>query len=195
MIYGVVAPGISGVYDNFDYVKRIHVLYPYCKFRKFKTESEAWDFVKRNENKHSFTTLTRYGDTFDSMYVRMEYFIEPTRLCYNFRTEGVGNIKLVSDKAIVDNRRNLVMAEIRDMHLNPGMISAHMIAIYHGLDLLGDYLDVDIVVNNHSTYYALMSYTGNSRVVRRTTDKVKSRLGNISVTLRIEEDFIDELKG
>ena len=192
MIYGVVAPGISGVYENFDYVRRIQTLYPYCKFRKFHTESEAWNFVKRYENKHAFTTLTHYGDTFDKLCVKMEYFIENDTIYYNFRTKGVGTIKLYSDTAIINNRSDLIMAELRDVHLNPMMISAHMIAIYHGLVLLGDYLDVDVLVRTHSVYYALMSYTGNNRVIRRTTEKIKHRLGNLSVTLRVSEDNEDE---
>lgn len=187
-MYAIVAPGISGVYEDFEYIRRIQTLYPYCKYRKFKSEEEAWSFVRRYDNKHSFTQLTRYGDTFDKMFVGMEYFVTEDKIYYNFRTGNIGNIKLISDKAVIDNRNDLIMACISDMHLNPNMISAHMIAIYHGLDMLGDFLDVDILVHTHSIYYALMSYTGNSRVIKRTTDKIKSRLGNISITLRVEEE-------
>lgn len=191
MTYGVVAPGISGVYEDFDYVRRIQTLYPYCKFRKFRTEEEAWDFVNRNENKRQFTNLKQYGDTFDKLFVQMEYFIEKDKIYYNFDTSGVGAIKLTSVTAIIDNRSELIMACMKDIHLNPNMISAHMVAIYHGLDIIGDYLDVDIVINNHSVYYALMSYTGKSRVIRRTTDRIKDRLGNVSVTIRTKEDIDD----
>lgn len=192
MTYGVVAPGISGVYEDFEYVKRIQTLYPYCKFRKFKTEKEALEFIKRNENKHDFTELNHYGDTFDKMFVRVEYFITEDSILYNVDTHRVGHIKLLSEDAIIDNRNGLSMVKICNISLNPNMISSHMIAIYHILKILGNYLDADIIVNNHAVFYALMSYSGKNRVIKRTTDLIKSRLGNMSITLRIEGDKEDE---
>ena len=76
MPYGVVAPGIHAVYEDFAPVKRIMTLYPYPKFRKFKTEEEAWAFVKRHQNKHVYSGITKYGDTFDNHYVSAEFKIK-----------------------------------------------------------------------------------------------------------------------
>ena len=56
--------------------------------------------------------------------------------------------------------------------------------------MLGDFVDVDITVPNHSIFYALTAYTGNSQVIRRTLQCIKMRLGKVSLTLK--ENIIHE---
>lgn len=194
-MYAVTAPGISGVYKNYEDIKRIKVLYPYCKFALVANEEEGWKFVNRYKNPYTFSNLKHYGDTFDRLVVRMQYFIDKDRICFNFNTRGVGKIKLLSDDFLIDTRADIIMAELRDIKLNPNLLSGHLISIYYGLDLLGDFIDVDVQLDNHATYYALMSYTGKNRTITRITDKIKNRLGRVSVTLNIDEDieYIDEL--
>ena len=63
-------------------------------------------------------------------------------------------------------------------------ISGHIIAIYNGIKLLGDFIDVEVVVPDHSVFYAIRSYTGNNRAITRLKDYLKVRLGKVSVTLR-----------
>lgn len=189
MPYGVVAPGICTVYEDFKSVQRIMALYPYPKFRKFRTTEEAWAFVRRYNNKHFYHGVYKYGDTFNNHYISMEYFIGKDSLYYNFRTKKIGYVKIVSSKAEVQNGANLITARIRNIYLNPNMISAHLIAIYHGLELLGDFVDVDVTVKDHSVFYALMTYKGQNRVIRRVLDKINSRLGKLSVSL---PDFGEE---
>lgn len=192
MPYGVVAPGIHAVYEDFAPVKRIMTLYPYPKFRKFKTEEEAWAFVKRHQNKHVYSGITKYGDTFDNHYVKMEYFIGDNSLYYNFRTDKIGYIKIISNKATVQNRTSLIMARIDNISLNRDMISSHLIAIYHGLDLIGDFIDVDVTVPDHSIFYTLMTYSGYSKVINRVLTQIRDRLGKLSVSLPALQEVIND---
>ena len=194
MPYGVVAPGIRAVYEDFSSVKRIMALYPYPKFRKFKTDEDAWNFVKRYQNKHVYAGISKYGDTFDTHYVKMEYFIGKNALYYNFRTSKIGYIKVISNKAVIQNRTNLIMARVDNISLNSEMITAHLIAIYHGLQLLGDFIDVDVSVPAHSIFYTLMTYSGYNKVILRVLEQIRNRLGKLSVSLPDmgEEDYDEE---
>lgn len=195
MPYGVVAPGISGVYEDFSSIERIMALYPYPKFRKFKNEEDAWSFVKRYNNKHVYGGINKYGDTFDTHFVRMEYFIGEDTLYFNFRTSKIGYIRIVSGKATIQNKSNLIMARIDNIFLNKDMITAHLIAIYHGLQLIGDFIDVDVTVPDHSIFYTLMTYKGNSKVINRVLEQIRNRLGKLSVSLPdlgTEEEDVSE---
>jgi hypothetical protein len=183
MPYAVIAPGIHTVYSDFKSVERVMALYPYPKFRKFKKEEDAWAFVKRNKNKHKFTYLNKYGDTFDNMYIRMEYFIGKSSIYYNFFTKKLGYVKIISEKAIIENRANVITAELPNTFLDNDMITGHLIAIYYGLQMIGEFIDVDITVPDHSILYTLISYSGNNEVILRVKNLIKSRTGKISVSM------------
>lgn len=183
-MYAVIAPGLKGVYSNVSAVNKITALYPYTKFRKFKTEEECWAFLGQHSNKHGLDEVKDFGDTFNKHKVRMEYFIQGTSIYYNYHTQGLGEIRVRSTEALIENRLALVKAEITDTVLDPSSISGHIIAIYRGIKLLGDFIDVEVVVPDHSIYYAIRSYSGTNRAITRLANYIESRLGNISITLR-----------
>lgn len=183
MWYAVVAPNISGVYSSFEPVRRIKALYPYCKFRTVVTEEDGWAFVKRYKNLHNFTQLRHYGSTFEKLCIDMEYFITNNSIFFNFFLNDYGYLRLHTDKCLVRYSADLIMVEMPNIKLDKDSIFGNLIAIYHGLSLLGDYVDVDITLPNHSIFYALTSYTGDNRVITRVTNHIKERLGNVSFTL------------
>lgn len=183
-MFAVVAPGLKGIYEDPATIDKILALYPYTKFRKFATEEECWDFLNRFENNRGVEVITNFGDTFDFQHVVMTYYIHNSNLYYNFDTKGLGTLRLSSDKAVIENRTNLVKAMLPNVIVNPNTISGHIIAIYHGIQLLGDYIDVEVVVPDHSIFYAMHSYTGDNRAIRRLRNYTAERVGKVSVTLR-----------
>ena len=160
-MYAVVAPGLKGIYEDPKVIDKIMALYPYTKFRKFQTEEE-----------------------FDKHHVVMEYFIRNPNVYFNYDTSKLGTLRLVKDTAIIENRTNLIKAMIPNLIVDRESISGNIIAIYNGIKLLGDFIDVEVVVPDHSIFYAIRSYTGNNRAIARLKDYLKVRLGKVSVTLR-----------
>ena len=183
-MYAVVAPGLKGVYEDYTAIERILVLYPYTKFRKFETEAECWEFISRNENKHGLEDITNFGDTFEKHHVLMEYFIRNSNLYYNFDTKTLGTLRLVGDRALIENRNGLIKAQINNVAVDSNKIQGHIIAIYQGIKLLGDFIDVEVIVPDHSIFYAIRSYTGENRAIKRLQDYLRSRQGKVSITLR-----------
>lgn len=182
-MYAVVAPGIHGVYTDTKTVERIRALYPYAKIRNFRDEDECWKFVNRYKNSYALDDVYNYGKTFDNMFVTMEYFIRDS-LYFNYDTSKVGYIKIISDRAVVNNKAELITARLDNIALEDKSIFGHLIAIYHGLKLIGDMLDVNVVVPDHSVFYALNTYTGNNRVISRVRSFIDSRQGKVSLTIR-----------
>ncbi|MCM1441551.1 MAG: hypothetical protein NC131_20440, partial [Roseburia sp.] len=64
------------------------------------------------------------------------------------------------------------------------LISSHLIAIWHGLRIIGDFVDVDVTVPDHSVFYALMTYKGKNKVINRVREFIDKRPANVSVTLK-----------
>lgn len=183
-MWAVVGPGLHGIYTNYSKVEDILAVFPYSTVRKFRTEEECKRFINQNINKHKFGKITTYGNTFKHLYVRMEYFIQKDKVLYNFDITHAGYMRISHPMAIISNHRKNIKVTLPNIYLDNDLIQGHMIAIYHGVKILGSYMDVDIIVPDHSIFYALKTYTGNNRIVRKTQTLLKERLGEFSVTIR-----------
>lgn len=186
MPYAVIVPGLSTVYNKYEDVERICSLYPYPKFRKFQTEEECWEYVKRHTSKKVYTDITKYGETFNSHYVKMEYFIRSDKVYYNYFTKQMGYISIENHdpNVIVENMSGSIKAILTDIYLNDDMINSHLIAIWHGLKIIGEYVDIDVQVPDHSVFYALMTYKGNSRTINRVRNYIDTRAAKVSVSMK-----------
>lgn len=185
-MYAVVAPGFSSVYTNWKDVERIHALYPYCKWRKCSNELDAQEFIKRNTNNHIVKQLYNYGDTLRDLYIDAVYKIGKDCVYYIFYCQRVGNIRLHNDNALIEYKGSKIYVKIPNIYLSDKSIAGHMSAIHNMLQLLGEYVDVNITLPNFSVYYALTSYSrGNSRAITVTRDLIDRRLCNVAYTLRM----------
>jgi hypothetical protein len=184
--YGYVGPGIRGVQNDINVIRKLLAVYPYLKFRKKKTEEEAWAFVEREGKRPTLKRITKYGDIFNTHYVTVEYFIQDGSVFYNIFTKNIGYIRISSDdeNVLIENRSELIKIELSNIHLNNEFISSHAIAIYHILRLLGSYVDVEILVPDHSIFYMLTAYTGTKSSLVRVLKYIESRKGNIAVTVK-----------
>ena len=183
-MYAVVAPGLKGVYYNYTEVERILALYPYTKFRKFRTEEECWAFINRNTTKRTFGVVNTYGDVFSNFYVTMSYFIQKDRILFSYDTSRVGYIRIEDPKLIIENGRDYINVIMNNIFLDNSTIMGHMIAIYQGVNTLGDFLDVNIIVPDHSVFYALNSYSGKNRIILKTRNYLKERTARYAVSVR-----------
>lgn len=186
MPYAVIVPGINTVYQTWGEVERIIALYPYPKYRKFATEEECWEYVRRHTTKRIYTDITKYGETFDNLYVKMEYFIRGDKVYYNYKTGKMGYIAIESTdpSVIVINRTSGIKAILKDIYLNDNLITSHMIAIWHGLRIIGEFVDIDIRVPDHSIFYALMTYKGSNKTINRVRRYIDERMAKVSVSMK-----------
>lgn len=186
MPYAVIVPGINTVFKSWNEVQRISILYPYARYRKFKTEEECWEYVKRYTTRRVYHDISKYGETFNRHYVTMEYFIRADKVYYNFFTKKLGYIAIVSEDANVEviNRTGNIKVILKNIYLDDNIISNHLIAIWHGLRIIGDLIDVDVRVPDHSIFYALMTYNGKTRSINRVRTYIDERLAKVSVSMK-----------
>lgn len=184
MYYGYVGGGIKTVVRDFEKIRELQLKHPYSSFRKFYYEDKAWAWVKRRASIKDVKNIIRYGDTFHECYATMEYFITDDAVYYNFRTPKLGKIFLTSsDKNVsIENRLDLIMVKLSNAKLGDTILG-HLSAIYAGIRILGEFIDVEIVAKDHSIFYALTRYTGNDNRIRRVAEYLDQRVAKFSVTL------------
>jgi hypothetical protein len=189
-MYAVIAPGFKGVYDNPRVLDKIMALYPYARFRKYRTEEECWEFLNKNTVTRGISAIYKYGNTFKKHFVNMEYFIRES-IFFNYFTDKVGYVRMVADDAVVENCSGLIKVRLDNIVVDNNKISGHMVAIYQGLRLIGDWMDVNITVPDHSVFYALHAYTGNNRAITKVQNHMKERQGEVALTLpgRVRDEY------
>jgi len=193
MFYGFVGGTIRTVFNDYKKIERLAIIYPYCSYRKFYDEADAWRWVGTHGSRKITSNIYKYGKTFDKHFVTFEYKIANASVYANITTKNLGYVKLLSDdnNVVIDNRTGSIYLEIKDLDLNPDLVLSHLIAIYNVLDLLGNFVDVEVVLPNHSIFFALTKYTGNSRALLRVIEKIKKRKGGLAWTLK---DYVTEDK-
>lgn len=186
MFYGYVSPHRQGVYTDFTIVKSLMKLYPYSKCRKFLHEDEAWVFVKRNSSTKPLDSLYNYGDIFMSHHIKVNYIIGKSEVFYNI-TPTDKNIRVFSDNpnVVIDHFGKGMCIRLNNIYLNRELLSAHSIAIYHLMDLVGEFIDIQLTVADSSIYYMLTAYEGSNLSFNKVRRKIANRLGGLALNVEI----------
>lgn len=95
---------------------------------------------------------------------------------------------------ITEYRGSKIFVKYPNIHLSAESIGGNLSAIVNLLDILGEFVDVNIHLPNYSIFYALVAYTGNkSRAVNAARSYIKRRECAVAYTLPIrgmgKEDF------
>lgn len=188
MYYGLVAPGFKTITTDYQMVERAKVFYPYLKWRKFTTSEAAVDFISRNYTEQRVKMIRNYGDTFSDLYLSAKYTIANNCVYYELDTHRVGNFRVISPSAMIEYRAGRIYIKMENTYLDAVSISGNMSAIYHLLDIVGECIDVNLVLPNFSIYYALTQYKrDNVRPIKLVQDKIANRLCKVAFTLKMED--------
>lgn len=187
-MYAFIANGYKGIIESKQTLYIMSSIFPYPKFRKVHSLEEGIKFLERYDRGIIEPRFKNYGDTDkDFGYVTIEYFIDENDLYVTIDTTKVGFIKVsvnTPNDVAVDNRPTTIRIRISNIRLNNDLISDHCVAIQNILELLGDFVDVNLIVPDISIYLALTKYTGDSYVIRDCKEIIERRLGGVSYTIR-----------
>ena len=186
MPYALVGPGVSGVYFTWSEVEELASIFPYCRYRKFDTEEACWEFVYRYKSNKTSLSMTKYGDTFDNLFIRMSYALDETRMYFNYNTEKFGRVKIdqQENQLIQYTAKYILVTEPAPKKLDNKTIISHLETISRGVEIIGDLVDIDIVLPDHSIYYALTTYSGDNEYIATIKNKLHARTAEISFTLK-----------
>ena len=93
-MFAVVAPGLKGVYYNSRDIEAILRIYPYARFKKFKTEGECYEWITENQSTRKLEELRDYGTAFSNKHVEMTYYLDDEFLYINFDTKKFGQMRI-----------------------------------------------------------------------------------------------------
>lgn len=187
-MYAVVAPGFSCTYTNWADVERIKALYPYPKWHKCTTPEDAQEWIRRNSYGHGLSRVYNYGNTLDNLCLYVQYKIFDSCIKYMVDCSSIGGIKIDAPGTVIKYQGTKIFIELQDIFVSNETIAGHMSAIYNLLQILGDYIDVNIELPYYSLFYGLTSYSkGNSRTVTIVKKAIEERLGAVAFSLKMDQ--------
>ena len=188
-MYAVVAPGFASVYTNWKDVERIKALYPYPKFCKCNSEAEAVEWIQRNKYARNLDGVYNYGNTFKDFYVDAKYKIGQGCVYYVLDTKRLGRLRISAPYSLVEYKGFKIYIKCPNINVSNESLAGHLSVIYNLFNMIGPYIDVNIVLEHYALYYALTVYSkGNSRPVSLVRDLLNSRFGATSISLKFEKE-------
>lgn len=185
MFYGIAGPGVNAVFTSWKQVADITAVVPYCSYRKFYTEEEAWNFVKSHSLKEYTGYLHKYGDTFDTPYLTLKYIIYNNVAYYTVNTKHFGNIRMDVADALVQYRANLILIRKQFDSINENLIRDNMKVICSGVKLFADFIDIDVIVPDHSVFYAFYGYNGEDVEINSYKEYISNRIARVSFSMEV----------
>ena len=187
-MYAVVAPGLSCIYSNWKDVERVKELYPYPKWVKVQDEKQAEEWLKRNSYGHGLRTISKYGDILPNLYVSATYRIFENCVCIVYDTSKIGSIRVPNGDYLVEYKEDSIRVKIPEFYVSEESIAGHLSVVYNILDIIGEFVDIDITLPYYSIYYCLASYKGNKlRAAVILRDMIKQRMGSVSYSMKFKE--------
>lgn len=172
------------VTQDIDKINRLHLTHPYASFRRHETEEKALARVERLKKEGKLTSIKKYGNTFNDLYVTVRYFITEDAVYCNIYSKRFGMLDLSSSSKHVKIMNKPGLSTLKfNAKLDDDLIISHLIVIYNVLKILGPYIDVDFIIPDKSIFYALFKYTGSKADFRHVREFINNRLGEISVTV------------
>jgi len=184
-MFAVVANGLQTICKTQRQLDAIISLYPYPKFRRCNTIEDARKWIRENKRVTTSTRFSQYGETAITGYAVISYEIKDGFISYEIDTQRVGYIRIkVQDNVLIESRKDLLRVNCLNTKLDDQLIAHHAVAIRRILKLLGEFVDVDIVVPDISVYLALTKYSGRDFNIKGAQHDIASRLGAVSLTVR-----------
>lgn len=185
MYYAVTAPGFNATYTDWHMVERARVFYPFLKWKKTYTPEQATLFINQNKCNSRVNLIYNYGDTFKELYITASYEILDDSVEYILDTRNMGSIRLHNPDYIIEYKMNKIRAILPNIKLSADSIASHMSAIFNLLQLVGGYVDVNLVVPNYSVFYALAFYQGDrQRSITFVQQYINTRFSKVGYTLK-----------
>lgn len=186
-MYAVVAPGFSCVYSNWADVERVKALYPYPKWCKCYSEEEAQAWIKRNSYGKHLSRVYNYGNSFPELNIYVRYRISTDCVYYILDCRKVGNIRIHAQDALVEYKGSKIFIKLPNIKVSNETVAGHMSAIHNLLQIVGDYVDLNIELPYYSLFYCLTGYSrGNSRPITLVRQLIDRRLGAVALSLKLE---------
>lgn len=187
-MFVAIGSGKTKFCETISELKQFQSIYPYVKYHYCKTKEEGLLWLRQNQRKIYDTRVTHFGSSVpQGGYIDIEYFIDGKNIYYNLYLAHFGKTRVLPDPdngILADNRERMIKVKVLNTILNDAVIVHHGIAIQRILRILGDYVDVNIIVPDMSIYIAFTSYSGKDLAIRRIQEFLKRRVGGVSFTVK-----------
>lgn len=188
-MYVYITNGRAGITDSYDKVRLIQRLYPYTLVRNLPTKGHCIEYVLKHNYREDYSSkIYNYGNANKESVIKMEFFIKDHSIYYTFELPDLySSVDILESRGIeVDNRGTIINVRVKSTNLGNSLITHQLLAVRRGLRIIGPFADVNVVLNDMSTYLLLKYTSSKMREVKDTEVFLEDRLGVVNLTVKEE---------
>lgn len=189
MWYAIVANGLERVTQDYNEIEQTKRLYTFPKFTKHATYESACEWIKRHHYSTPIKFIENYGSTVKRFTVKVSYKIGKNCVFYKIDTKDIGTVSLPTRNLpyLIESDGMIFRIKCEDMNLSNITISGHMSAIKRLLDIVGEFIDLNLELDNYCIFYCLTMYDkGKNADVANVRSRIHDRLGSVAFTYGME---------
>lgn len=183
MLYAVIIPdGEKRICTSWAEAEQLISTSCFAIYRKFFNYDAALKFLTTREARKTLSRLKGFGDILSNCHLKINYMFDSNSIYINIDRSLLPNVTLSSrDDLCINYSRNIIAIK-ENLVLSRDKLSPHIIIINEILEIVGDFIDIELFIPYNSIYYVLEKYNGTNIKIRSIQDRIKSRRGNIAYT-------------
>ena len=186
-MYAIVWNGGSKIVKTKSELDGLIRLYAYPKFQKVANELEALKWFRENERKEYPDEFIIYGTTAINSYVTLEFFFNNNNIYANLFYNHLGQFRIsCSDfnNVSVSYRGDKMLIVVENVVYDKDNPAHYVIALYQLLNIIGDTVDVNVIVPDESIFLTLTGYKGTNKIVKKYLSLLDDRMFGLSYTVK-----------
>ena len=175
-MYCIVANSFSGIVRTQAELDALASVLPFPKYRRFDTEEECLAFLHSNKRTH---IDAKHVNIIPEGCLVATFIVDNGRLFASVDITKVGDVSIQSRDTIKIQRHSTYISVIAELPTKVDSILQQVDAVAIILRSVGNFVNINIKLNDLSTYLALTRYTGSNTIIKSVQNTIQSRLGNV----------------
>lgn len=175
-MYCIVANSFSGIVRTQAELDALSSVLPFPKYRRFDTEEECLAFLHSNKRTH---IDAKHVNIIPEGCLVATFIVNEGKLFASIDITKVGDVSIQQNSTVKIQRHSTYISVIAELPTKVDSILQQVDAIAIILRSVGNFVNINIKLNDISTYLALTRYTGSNTIIRSVQNTIQSRLGNV----------------
>ena len=175
-MYCIVANSFSGIVRTQAELDALSSVLPFPKYRRFETEDECLAFLHSNKRTH---IDANHVNIIPEGCLVATFIVDNGKLFCSIDITKVGDVSILASDIIKIQRHSTYVSVIGELSTKKDSILQQVDAVATILRCVGNFVNINIKLNDVSTYLALTRYTGANTLIRSVQNTIRNRLGNV----------------
>ena len=175
-MYCIVANSFSGIVRTQAELDALSSVLPFPKYRRFDTEEECLAFLHSNKRTH---IDAKHVNIIPEGCLVATFIVDNGKVFASIDITKVGDVSIQQSDTVKIQRHSTYISVIAELPTKVDSILQQVDAVAIILRSVGNFVNINIKLNDLSTYLALTRYTGSNTIIKSVQNTIQSRLGNV----------------